>query len=260
MDAPTPVIGIDAAGAVSGGPMGTPDPRVARMVESYAAYLAYAGLCLGTVTFYDAPDWARNRFATGVADGDAGPCGNLSQLLTLSIPRARTLDLFLVARISIDLGALGVDSSIPGPATVNGTVASGAAVSAEDLLAGSCPATGGAPALATCGADVVAYIAAHESGHFLGLYHPTEGDGGHFDPLSDTPHCECSSYCFASASACAAGVPPSGCDQHYERCSGGRNLMFWALDAGTSVGYLSPAQGQIIRASPLVSSPPVSSP
>lgn len=249
VDAPTPVIGIDAAGALL-------DLRMARMVESYGAYLAYAGVCLGTVTFYDAPEWARSRFATGVADGGSGPCSDLSQLLTLSIPRARTLDLFLVARLSSSTGFLGIDGSIPGPATVNGTVASGAALSAANLLAGSCPAPGGAPALATCGADVVAYLAAHESGHFLGLYHPTEGSGADFDPLSDTPHCECSSYCFASRDACSFGAPPSGCDQHYERCSGAKNLMFWALDPAVSAGYLSPAQGQVVRASPLVMSSP----
>jgi hypothetical protein len=248
VDAVSPVIGIDSASAIS-------DPRVARMLESYGALLSYAGVCLGTVTFYDAPDWARSRFATGVTVSDSGPCSSLSQLLTLSIPRARTLDLFLVTRFSTASGTvIGIDGTIPGPATVNGTVASGAAVSAENLLLGTCPAPGGALSLGTCGADVVAYTAAHESGHFLGLYHVSEGDGRRFDPLSDTPHCECSPYCFASATACAGGLPPGGCDQHYQRCSGGKNLMFWAL-ASTSIGYLSPAQAQVVRASPLVVSP-----
>jgi hypothetical protein len=249
VDAISPVIGIDSAGAIS-------DPRVARMVESYGALLAYSGVCLGTVTFYDAPDWARSRFATGITDLASGPCGNLGQLFTLSIPRATTLDLFLVPRI-VSLGGttLGIDGSIPGPATVNGTVASGAVVSAQDLLAGSCPAPGQSPALGSCGADLVAYIAAHESGHFLGLYHVTEGDGASFDPVTDTPYCECSPYCFESFSQCAAGVPPSGCDQHYQRCSGGKNLMFWAVDPAVSVGTLSPQQAQIVRASPLVRSP-----
>jgi hypothetical protein len=83
----------------------------------------------------------------------------------------------------------------------------------------------------------------------------SELDGSHFDPLSDTPHCECSSYCFSSSTACDAGLPPSGCNQHYERCSGGKNLMFWAVDAAVAVGYLSPGQAQIVRASPVVRSP-----
>jgi hypothetical protein len=249
VDAPTPVIGIDAAAAVS-------DPRVARMIESYAAHLAYAGLCLGTVTFSDAPDWARTRFATGISDSDVGPCSNLSQLVALSAPRARTLDMFLVPRINSALGTVvGLDPSVPGPVTVNGTVASGAVVSAEDLLAGTCPAPGSGPDLLRCGADVVGYIAAHEAGHFLGLYHTSESDGRTFDPLSDTPHCECNLYCFPSSGICTAGLPPGVCDQHYPRCSGGANLMFWAIDPAVSVGYLSPSQGQVVRASPLVRSP-----
>jgi hypothetical protein len=253
VDAPTPVIGVDAASAPD-------DPGVARMVSTYGALLAGAGLCLGTVTFYDAPGWARDRFGTGVSGSDAGPCGDLEQLFTLSIPGARTLDLFLVSRIGGGTGHLtiiGVDGEIPGPATVNGTVVSGALASAEDLLAGSCPADA-PPAPKTCGADLVAYIAAHESGHFLGLYHTTERAGSQYDPLVDTPHCECSRYCGFAPSECSAGLSPARCDQHYERCSGGRNLMFWAIDlSGASApgGYLSPEQGRVVRASPLVRSP-----
>ncbi len=248
VDSPTPVIGIDAAGAVS-------DPRVARMVESYGAFLANAGVCLGTVTFRDAPDWARARFATGVTDTDSLPCDNLGQLATLSSVGARTLDLFLVTRIvSSGVGAVtvGLDPSIPGSASVNGTVASGAALSAENLLAGSCPAPGSSFSPAACGADFVAYLAAHESGHFLGLYHVTEFNGRNFDPISDTPHCECGPYCRIT---CIYAVPAGQCDQHYERCSGGRNLMFWLFDPAVSGGFLSPGQGQVVRASPLVRSP-----
>jgi hypothetical protein len=250
VDATSPVIGIDAAGAVA-------DPRVARMVETYGAVLANAGVCIGTVTFYDAPDWARSRFATGVSDLDTGACSNLSQLFTLSIPSARTLDLFLVSQI-LSFGTattLGIDGSIPGPATVNGTVASGAVVSAEDLFAGTCPPPGDPISLATCGADLVGYVAAHESGHFLGLYHVTEADGAHFDPLSDTPQCACGLFCGFSSSECAAGLAASRCDQHYQQCSGGGNLMFWALSRSTSAGYLSPGQAQVVRTSPLLRSP-----
>jgi hypothetical protein len=35
-------------------------------------------------------------------------------------------------------------------------------------------------------------------------------------------------------------------------CGGGENLMFWLLDQRVSRGTLSPQQGQIIRANPLV--------
>jgi hypothetical protein len=251
VDAPTPVIGIDSASAIT-------DPRVARMLSTYTSLLAGAGLCVGKVTFFEAPAWARDRFATGISGTDTLPCGNLSQLLTLSIRGARSLDLFLVPRISggsATTTIVGLDGDIPGPATVNGTVMSGAVASAEDLLAGTCPSPGEPLALATCGADLVGYIAAHETGHFLGLYHTSERNGMQHDPLDDTPHCDCASYCGFSRRVCRTGLPASSCDQHYEQCSGGKNLMFWLVQASTSAGRLSPQQGRVIRASPLVSSP-----
>jgi hypothetical protein len=245
VDSLPPVLGIDSAGAPS-------DPRLVRMVESYGRLMANAGVCLGTVTFYDAPDWARLRFATGVSDADVGPCSNLSQLLTLSVPSAATLDLFLVPRIGAGGAVIGIDGSIPGPATVNGTVASGAVVSAEDLPAGTCPAPGEALSLAGCGADKVALIAAHESGHYFGLYHVTEAFGTQFDPLGDTPHCTCDA---CGLSDCSGGLSARTCDQHYPQCSGGGNLMFWVWGPDTSAGYLSPEQARVVRASPLVRSP-----
>lgn len=250
--APAPYFKIDSTTALA-------DAHVRRMVESYAALLAGGGICLGTVTFYDAPDWARTRFATGVSDGDVNACDNLYQLFTLSIPGSRTVDLFLVPQIRPSGGGLGkvigIDGSIPGPATVNGTVKSGAAVSGTDLLAGSCPATGAPLSLLTCGPDLVAYVAAHETGHFLGLYHTSEATGGAFDPLNDTPHCECSAACGVTSTDCSFGLGPDRCVQRRADCSGGQNLLFWAVQSATSIGFLSPQQGRVVRASPVVSHP-----
>jgi hypothetical protein len=250
VDAPSPVLGLTADQAASGA-------AVARMVESLAWHLSGAGVCLGRITFYDAPAWARERFATGTSAGDAAPCGNLPQLLATSVPGERTLELFLVPALLSspdDVGqVLGVDGTIPGPASVNGTVASGGVVSAADLFAGSCPApgAGAAPRPSSCGQDLVAYIAAHEAGHYLGLYHPTEAEGDLFDPLSDTPRCECTSACGFTAADCAAGLSSTRCARPSARCGGGTNLMFWQLGAN-SVGYLSPEQALIVRSSPLM--------
>jgi len=253
VDTPTPLIGVTAAAAPE-------HPAVRRMVESFGWLLAGAGVCLGTVTFVDAPGWARARFAGATSADDAVPCGNLPQLLATSRPGQPTLELFLVPSLLASPGdvatVLGVDGTIPGPATVNGTVASGAVVSAEDLRAGSCPAAGGPPAAPsplTCGADLVAYVAAHEAGHFLGLYHPSERAGETFDPLSDTPHCECAA-CGLSPGACAAGIPAGRCLRADARCAGGANLMFWQLSAA-SAGRLSPEQARLVRSSPLVRDP-----
>jgi hypothetical protein len=125
-------------------------------------------------------------------------------------------------------------------------------VSAEDLAAGTCPAPGEALSLAGCGADKVALIAAHESGHYFGLYHVTEAFGTQFDPLGDTPHCTCDA---CGLSDCSGGLSARTCDQHYPQCSGGGNLMFWVWGPDTSAGYLSPEQARVVRASPLVRSP-----
>jgi hypothetical protein len=255
VDAPTPLIGITAAEA-SG------DLFVRRMVRSLGWLLAGAGVCLGNVTFYDAPDWARERFATTTSASDAVPCGHLSQLLATSRPGGATLDLFLLPFLRGSPGdvgvVIGVDGTIPGPATINGTVASGAVVSAEDLRFGLCPlpsAGPGPPSPLSCGADLVAVVAAHEAGHYLGLFHPSESNGADFDPLVDTPHCECSSACGLSPVACAGGgLPASRCQRADPRCAGAGNLMFWQLSQAMT-GYLSPEQARIVRSSPLVRAP-----
>jgi hypothetical protein len=249
-----PGIGVTAAQAPT-------NPAMLRMVESLAWHLSGAGVCLGSVTYYDAPTWARERFATGTSAGDAVPCGNLPQLLATSVPGRRTLELFLIPALLSSPGdtgrVIGVDGTIPGPATVNGTIASGGVVSAEDLFSGICPAAGSgeAPRPSACGQDLVAYVAAHEAGHFLGLYHPTESGGDLFDPLSDTPHCECVPRCGLTATTCAtSGIPASRCVRPDPGCGGGANLMFWQVGS-RSVGYLSPEQASIVRSSPLMRSP-----
>jgi hypothetical protein len=232
-----------------------------RMLESLAWHLSGAGVCLGTVTFYDQPGWARERFASATSADDVAPCGNLPQLLATTVPGARRLELFLVPHLlSSPTGTgtvIGVDGTIPGPATVNGTIASGGVVSAEDLFSGSCPApgAGSAPRPTACGQDLVAYIAAHEAGHYLGLYHPSESGGDLFDPLDDTPHCECTSACGLTAAACAGGgLSAAKCNRPSPTCGGGGNLMFWQLGSA-SAGYLSPQQASIVRLSPLMRTP-----
>jgi hypothetical protein len=252
LDATPPPGGLTAQGALRNG-------SVQRMVDGRATLLGRGGVCLGEVTFHDAPAWAVDLFATGVDADDGSPCGNLAQLLTLSAEPAGTpvprLHLFLVSRIvsSSQDGTrvVGVDGTVPGPASVNGTVRSGAAVSMESLLGGTCTASFSP---LTCGADFTAYIAAHEAGHYLGLYHTTESSGARFDPVADTPRCVCA-LCASSPSLCGSATFVFGqgsCNQGVEPCSGGRNLMFWILGSG---GILSPDQGRILRASPSVRHP-----
>ena len=142
--------------------------------------------------------------------------------------------------------AVGVDGSIPGPSGFPGTVFGGAAVGLfGELGVGSCSETG-PPNLSACGTDRIAYVAAHEVGHWLGLYHTTEATGDFFDPLSDTPRCP--------RSTCAPGaqvVSGAACTASAS-CGGGSNLMFWLLDVARSTGELSRDQAQLVRLNPAV--------
>jgi hypothetical protein len=253
------------------------DPRVRRMVQALSTFLANGGFCLGNVSFFDVPGWAKMKYGIlkidETTDPSTGtlPCSNLDQMFTLTqyAPPGRRMNLFLVDAIQSTppQGApqtvVGIDGTIPGPSTIDGTVHSGAAVTVADLVgATSC---GTSIDLRSCGADVVAYIAAHEAGHFLGLYHTTESSGELFDPLADTPTCACETCApAASQSQCATPgkTPPTtpyqmkatDCNKTTSPpiCGGGENLMFWLLDQRVSRGTLSPQQGQVIRANPLV--------
>ena len=99
----------------------------------------------------------------------------------------------------------------------------------------------------------MAYVAAHETGHFLGLFHTTEKEGADFDPITDTPRCPCST-CASTVDQprCGTSNPPnmlaSRCVSP-SSCGGGDNLMFWLLAPG---GKLSPQQAQVMRLNPLV--------
>ncbi len=245
-------------------------PQIDRMVRGIAAYYAQAGVCIGTVTFHDLPDWAKQSFALGgkVNVASDGPCGDLSQLFTLALAPSAAVHIFLAD--ALDAGpttsgrmVLGVDGAIPGPSGVPGTITSGAIVGLFDLLGyelapGAC--AGASSSLSTCGTDILAYVAAHEAGHWLGLYHTTEMPGGSFDPLSDTPTCPCLSCAPLSRRVTCLDVGVVKDFQVMESsfctgdttCGGTRNLMFWLLDEDLSAGELTPEQGEVVRLNPAV--------
>jgi hypothetical protein len=247
------------------------DTDLNRMRQTLGTLFAGAGITLRSVTYVDLPAGIQSRYAAGVDIDDSGPCSDLAQLFKSAAP-GNTLNIFFVRSLIVgDLGSgnevVGVDGTIPGPATVGGSVGSGAAVATLDLrrttnAAGSslCP-TGSFDAI-RCGPDVTAYIIAHEAGHFLGLYHVTESEGTAFDPLLDTPMCPCL-RCASVRSQCASAIPaPSGTPHQMSvaecssptsptTCGGGDNLMFWLLESG-SRGVISPEQGRVMRANPLV--------
>jgi hypothetical protein len=221
-----------------------------RFLASLADIYARAGLCLGTVTFYDVPGWAKTAFATGVSGGTNGPCSSLDQMFTLSQPGA-ALPLFFVDHI---VGAangsggviVGIDGSIPGPTGAGGTVHSGALINVSDLSTIGC---GGDADYAGCGADSTAYIAAHEGGHYLGLFHTTEHDGSLFDPINDTPQCPLS----CDINGPQGLVDGRDCTDAFgsTTCAGASYLMFWLI-SNQSAGVISPDEARIMRANPAV--------
>jgi hypothetical protein len=118
-------------------------------------------------------------------------------------------------------------------------------MSIDDLTTGSCNNTISPNG---CGADQVAYIAAHEASHWLGLFHVSEAGGTYWDSLSDTPKCVCRS-CVSNAAGCGNGtlVTTSICsNKNKPDCGGSDNLMFWLL-GGAAGGHLTPQQGEVMR-------------
>ena len=240
---------------------------VTRMRQTLATYLGRAGIAVGTVRFVDLPDAVKVRYRTVDVD-DLSVCGDVPTLLRMSGSGVE-LPLFLANRLVSQAGGytvVGQDGTIPGPASVGGTLASGAVVSIENLTyelpAGSCQ---GAISLDHCGADEVAYIVAHETGHYLGLYHVTEAVGTLFDPVVDTPTCACSlcapvsqrPNCYAgSFTSSTYAVTVADCVKQVadpaSPCGGGDNLMFWLIDPARSTGTLTAQQGSILRANPAV--------
>jgi hypothetical protein len=240
-------------------------PAVQAFASRYASFFANAGVCVSSLTFHDVPKWARDKYSSVDVDDavDMDPCSDFRQMFTLA-PGGRSMALFFVDDL-VATGEppndviVGKDGAIPGLATYNGTIAGGSVVLASDLFANRNCSSVYQPT--ACGSDTVATISGHETGHFLGMFHPTEATGDSFDPLSDTASCVCA-LCEtkpASLANCSDGgqatvVDDSVCGSTTQLCGGVNLLMFWILTTEMK-GDISPQQAAVMRANPLISAP-----
>ena len=150
----------------------------------------------------------------------------------------QAVNIFFVA----DLPFLGLAGGVPAPPILQGTPKSGVAANMSSYLAA---VAAGDQAMIDEAAEEVVRIVAHETGHFLGLYHTVEKNGvalaGEIngeDPLSDTTTCPDSADVDASNQ-----LSPEECAGQ-----GAENLMFWSPPPG-SYG-LTAQQGAIMLATP----------
>lgn len=141
------------------------DPLIQnQFLTAWRGAFAQAGIALGTITYHD---------ITGRPDLDSIQPAELPELYALSENGMPAINVFFVRSLD-PLGALARSGGTPGP-IAHGTIHSGVVLSADALCLMSWFDLG--------------HIAAHETAHYLGLYHNLEMDG-HVDPLtsSDASH------------------------------------------------------------------------
>lgn len=205
------VDGVNAGNAESNGAMQD-------MVSAMESIWSDAGLGLGEVTYRNfGGDTARYA----VIDNDSSEPYDLYKTVPNDI--GQVLTIFLVQEIESSDGALieGV-AAFPGAPTLGGTAKSGMIVGADTLT--DDPAR-------------VGQVAAHEAGHFLGLWHTSEKDGSANDPLNDTAACQSSDDSDGNGR-----LEPS-------ECGDGGNLMFWAPPSSSN-NALTSNQGWVLRRNP----------
>ena len=153
-----------------------------------------------------------------------------------------TVNLFFVEdQPSSETAILGVSAGVPGTMGIasswNGVI---------NYL--SAHATGTDQTLNT---QVLAETAAHEMGHWLGLFHTTESNGASFDPISDTAECPISRANEVDHYDNDTYVKAEDCDGF-----GADNLMFWTTwttssqAEGKKQETLSSEQKYVLKYSP----------
>jgi hypothetical protein len=127
-------------------------------------YERQCNITIGDVRFFDLSS------SFGVI-GSTAELDAMFESATQSAPLA-SLNVFIVRDLSgVAEWVAGIAGGIPGPPYLRGTPHSGVAIATQE------------------NGHIAGDTMAHEMGHFLGLFHPTELDGMTQDVISDTPTC-----------------------------------------------------------------------
>ena len=211
------------------------DDALSSALRVYRDLYAHVGVFLDETRFFTLLDAASQPYAY------VNNIPEIHEICRKSEDAPEGVNVFLVRGIELEEYAydgetftiLGYASGLPGPGRQTGTSASCVVISAEIL--------DGWPR--TLGATM-----AHETGHWFGLFHPTESTGTLFDAIDDTPMC------------------PSQLDRNGDyvvtlnECQGrgADNLMFWQMGnddsfaIGSSGMHLTEGQKWVIERHPEV--------
>lgn len=193
------------------------DEPPASTFDPLRALLESAALTLGEVRMH--PVSGARADALAIVESERGELPELADLFALGAGLPPSVPIFAVRQVEVFVALSG---GIPAALPVPGTETAGIVVGAE--------VAGGA----------LGMVIAHEVGHTLGLFHPTEFDGTVLEPLGDTPICP------IDADADGDGILSA--DECVGR--GADNPLFWSLDrVGTT---LTPDQAAVVRRSPVL--------